>query len=86
MLHELKAWPEPFQAVWDGLKTFEFRLNDRGFGVGHGVLLREWDPVTKEYSGRSVFAVIIYIIGGGQFGIPEGYCIMQLGTMRKIKE
>lgn len=85
MLHELKTWPEPFQATWYGLKSFEFRSSDRGFAVGHGVLLREWSPETQEYTGRSIFGEITYILESG-YGLPQGYCIMQLGTIRKITE
>lgn len=45
MRHELKTHPEPFEAVVQGLKTFEYRYDDRGFNVGDELLLREWDPV-----------------------------------------
>jgi len=44
MIHLLKTHPEPFGAAWDGLKPWEFRLNDRDFQVGHEVVLEEWDP------------------------------------------
>jgi len=31
--HDLKTWPDPFQAVWDGKKLFELRLrDDPGYG------------------------------------------------------
>jgi hypothetical protein len=29
--HELKMWPEFFKHVWSGDKTFELRVDDRGF-------------------------------------------------------
>lgn len=44
--HELKIWPEYFNAVRRGDKTFEIRKDDRAprFEVGDFVLLKEWDP------------------------------------------
>lgn len=44
MRHELKSWPEQFQAVVDGTKTFEVRVNDRGFTSADELLLREFVP------------------------------------------
>lgn len=41
--HDLKTWPTFFEAVWRGDKTFEVRLDDRGFQKGDTVALREWD-------------------------------------------
>jgi hypothetical protein len=42
--HELKTWPIVFQAVWTRRKSFEIRLNDRGYQAGDTVTLREFDP------------------------------------------
>lgn len=44
MHHDLKIWPQYFQRVSNGSKTFEIRENDRGFQQGDTVTLREWDP------------------------------------------
>lgn len=41
--HDLKTAPTYFEAVWDGSKTFEVRLDDRGYQCGDTVALREWD-------------------------------------------
>lgn len=79
--HELKCWPSVFQAVANGEKTWEFRLNDRDFQVGDVLALVEWDPhkryaVGPEY--RQLKMRVTYIMYGGQFGIPVGYCVMSI--------
>lgn len=76
MEHELKTWSEPFQAMWEGRKSFEFRRNDRDFQVGDFLLLKEWNPGSG-YTGRGITVDVTYILYEG-FGLPDGYCIMSL--------
>ena len=77
-IHELKIWPEFFEAVAAGVKTAEFRQNDRGFEVGDKLHLREWSQPSNEYSGREKFATVTHIVHGGRFGLPAGYCVMSI--------
>lgn len=63
MIRELKSWPKFFEKVLSGEKTFEIRINDRNFHVGDLLLLREWDPETKQYSGRIQYARVTYMLG-----------------------
>jgi len=42
--HELKIWPQYYEAVANGSKTFELRKNDREFQKGDEVVLKEYDP------------------------------------------
>lgn len=63
MTHELKTWPEYFEAIVDGTKRFEFRDSfDRDFNVGDTLRLQEWNPATKLYSGRYVSVRVLYIL------------------------
>lgn len=48
MRHELKILPQYYCRVADGTKTFEVRNNDRGFQPGDTVVLKEYDPNTKD--------------------------------------
>lgn len=80
--HELKTWPDPYEAVFTGRKHFEYRKDDRGFQVGDLLLLRKWDPTTSEYFTNSTVLrrSVTYIARGPNFGIPDGYCVMSLGA------
>lgn len=51
---EKKCWPEWFEKVLSGEKDFEIRLADFEIKEGDTLLLREWDPKTKQYTGREV--------------------------------
>lgn len=75
MVHELKTHSLYFQRIVDGVKNFEVRKNDRDFQVGDQVVLKNFDPETKEYLTGEVHGTITYILQGGQFGIQSGYCV-----------
>jgi hypothetical protein len=62
MLHEKKTWPEYFQKILDGDKTFELRLADWDCKEGDVLLLREWNPKTKEYTGRTLEKKVTYAL------------------------
>jgi len=47
-----KIWPEYFDDVASGKKKFELRLNDFEVNEGDILILEEWDPKTKSYTGR----------------------------------
>jgi sRNA-binding regulator protein Hfq len=79
--HDIKAWPKPFQEMREGRKTAEFRINDRNYSVGDNLHVREWSPETGEYTGETIDRKITSLVIGGQFGIPEGYCVMSVAPM-----
>lgn len=80
-IHFLKCWPEQFDAIVEGAKTFDVRINDRPFALGDVVVMLGYYPNEKYYSNRSVPKIITYILDGGQFGVKEGYCVLGLGVM-----
>lgn len=79
--HELKTHPKPFLALRFGYKNYEFRKDDRDprFELGHVLILREWDPVTKKYSGEEELRRIGHVMRGS-YGMPAGYCVMSWGS------
>jgi hypothetical protein len=76
--HIVKSHPKPFAQVWDGSKRHEIRINDRGYEQGDAIELREFNPHTKEYSGRSIDAVIGNCTHGGNFGLAADLCCFTL--------
>lgn len=87
-IHKLKTWPDYFEAVLNGEKTFEIRENDRGFQKGDIVVLEEYDP-TKSlkieamgrpiedvgYTGRKIEKQISYVTNWEQ---KENYIVMSI--------
>jgi len=57
-----KCWPDFFKEVESGNKTFEYRLADWEAKEGDTLILEEWDPETKEYTGRSIKKTIGYVL------------------------
>jgi hypothetical protein len=80
-VHQLKTWPVPFQAILDGNKTHEFRVDDRPWDTGHVLHLREWEPQTKTYTDREAFVLVTHITRSGWHGIPAGHCVMSVRLM-----
>ena len=85
--HELKTWPEYFEAVLDGRKTFELRRDDRRYAVGDALSLREWDPGTKDYTGRWLDVTVTYKVSDvPHFGLMEGFCILGFDGIDDVSE
>ncbi len=78
MLHELKTWPAPFEAIEAGTKHHEIRKNDRLFVQGDLLQLREWDPSTEKYTGRERTVRVSYASYGGAWGLPEDICVLSI--------
>jgi hypothetical protein len=84
--HELKSWPDYFEPISNGQKTFELRKNDRRFAVGDVLVLREYDDRQGAYTGRELRRRIVYMLDGigpgaisPLLGLARGYAILGLG-------
>lgn len=86
-IHELKLWPEYFNAVLKGDKTFEMRKNDRDFKLGDILVLKYFDPDydSKIIKGGTFYNIpndpeitcrVKYIMYGPSYGLEDGYCCM----------
>ncbi len=49
-----KVWPEFFDKLLSGEKQFELRLADFELKAGDVLVLEEYDPKTKAYTGRKI--------------------------------
>ncbi len=76
--HQLKTYPEQFEAVRRGIKTFEYRLNDRDYKVGDILRLFEYLQKEEETTGQFIDVEVIYLLEGGNLGIPNNYVIMSI--------
>lgn len=56
--HYLKIHPEYFREVYQDKKTAEIRYDDRDFMVDDIMVLKEWKPQKKEFSGREIVVKI----------------------------
>lgn len=86
MIHELKVWPEYYERLADGTKTFEVRKDDRGYQTGDVLVLKEWRPRGAgaswvgigSFTGREMRRTVGFIFRQG-FGCDLGeYVVMSL--------
>ena len=59
---EKKIWPKEFKEVLERRKNFELRADDFECNEGDILVLKEWDPVKNEYTGRKVEREITYVL------------------------
>ena len=79
--HELKSWPDQFQAMWTGRKRAEFRRDDRGYAVGDLLDLREWDPAVGRYTGFRLSARVTHLARGPAYAIPAGFVVLSVEVL-----
>jgi ASC-1-like (ASCH) protein len=65
-----KVHPQYFEHMLKGKKNYEFRLNDFDIKEGDTLVLEEWDPETKEYTGRKLEKKVTYV---GKFDLNNSF-------------
>jgi Domain of unknown function (DUF3850) len=82
--HELKSWPRFFRSIVAGDRAHELRRNDRDYRVGDQVLLREYDPDSKTYTGSFCEAAITSMTSRdipcavSDQGLNPDFCILSI--------
>lgn len=77
MLHALKTEIGYFDEINEGHKTFEVRKHDRPFEPGDKIVLQEWVPESKSYTGREWHGEITHILSNERF-CKKGYVILSI--------
>ena len=57
-----KMWPAEFNAVIAGKKKIDIRVADFGINEGDTLILEEWNPETKQYTGRSIGSKVVSVM------------------------
>ncbi len=57
-----KIWPEYFEKVLKDVKKFELRLADFEVKEGDILILEEFNPMAKKYTGRSIKRKVTYVV------------------------
>lgn len=93
--HILKLNDRYFDAVANGIKTFEIRRNDRDYKVGDTLVLKKVDddgkyPTYADHNlGMNLYyeikVAVTYMLTHEDFpdGVPEGYVVM---AVERLKE
>ena len=77
MRHHLKCRSKEFRAMVEGIKNFDYRVNDRDFKVGDELIEHEVDRDMSE-TGDTFTCKVSYILYGEEFGLPKNACIMSI--------
>ena len=57
-----KTWMPYFQEILEDNKTFDARLANFDCKVGDILILKEYDPKTKKYTGRKIEKKITFVL------------------------
>lgn len=82
--HQLKSWPEFFEPIAMGVKTFDLRKDDRGYSVGDDVQFEEINPRLDERTGKVATRRITYILRDFA-GLMPGYCILGITNSGDVR-
>lgn len=80
-----KTWPRYFNLVKSNRKSFDFRLANFACQAGDILVLQEWDPETKQYTGREIEKEVTFVTSMSELEVwPQeqaekyGYYLMSL--------
>lgn len=84
-VHRVKSWPDYFEPIFSGNRTFDLRVNDRRYHVGDVLHLMEYDDRKAVFTGREIKKTITDLIEGigtgcitPMKGLSRGYVVLAL--------
>lgn len=85
MIHEIKLRDEFADAVLNGEKTFEIRVNDRGYQKGDKVVFHVLsDGVPIPHPIENHVYEITYVLTG--WGIKESWCVFSIKDSKEERK
>jgi ASC-1-like (ASCH) protein len=82
--HKCKSWKPFFDAIKNGSKKHDLRINDRNFKIGDIITLQSYDPFAGVYTGEELEVEITYITSTdtpcafSSAVLDKKYCILSL--------
>lgn len=82
-IHYLKIKEEYYQAIKDGLKTFELRRNDRNYHVGDLIIFKRivysrGEVLTKGSEMLDIYKIDYILKNVPEYGLDNDYCILSI--------
>ncbi|MEV6643685.1 DUF3850 domain-containing protein [Amycolatopsis sp. NPDC051371] len=91
VVHELKSWPSFFRPIVDGCRMHELRRNDRYFNVGDQLILREYEPECKIYTGSTCLVEVSSITSKdtpcavSESALDPDFCILSIKLISRTE-
>jgi len=83
-----KCWKDTFEKIASGEKKFDIRLGDTEFNKGDILILKEFDPETKEFTGKEIKKKVGFMLRTKELPywseeetVKHGYVVIQLEEM-----
>ena len=84
MIQKLKIWPEYYDDVVRGIKTFEVRIeDDRVYCQNDTLILEKYCPEQKKYLGPACEVFVPYVMKGSHF-VGPGIVIMSIVFIKEL--
>lgn len=82
--HKVKSWAHFFDAIYDGKKLHDLRINDRNYKVGDILVLQRYDNINGRYTGEECEVRITYMTSSvvpcafSSAILPKDYVILSI--------